>query len=750
MKRHIRKMISGAAALAMVLSLAPMALAEGEVSYNFNDQTQTLSMGDGGVITSGSEQYTGAISYTQAASGKMDENDYAINATWSDVPYTVSGVGGFEIPCYAWVQNNEGDIRTMEFMFRYSEGCDYAVIQSSVAADPTGGPQNWLTVIDWVRFENGTVKVMTDNINGTYLDTGIAARPGQWYRIAIEAHFTANESIVYINGQGFPLTGLANAVRYFRWTQARLGMSALGGEGSRDVSVSIDDLEIYTGAYEPTGDEAVGYTVSGMNYNEGLKGFFVDDTATVADILGAVQTDCEMYMIDSLETNNIKSSGAVEEGNVVVIKSADGKTLDYLYVYTSNESLIVDEDSFSESSYYRMDGDTLYAGNGVKTGIFGRGSGDWSFELYTNELPSDVQGANRYNFMADNAGVYTADAFTREFSISAEGDFDEVIFITRANFSGTSELAYQEPVKFAKDGTITLNGDRVYPDARFKERQWYRVAITVYPRECKYDLYLNNEQVIDGCWLAMNDALWNSDAYDITGFQWFQIQPMYSAGEAGGETRSGSVYVDDTITYYGEYAESAENDVTFTSDYTVDEAAGTITVPENTDIDTFVSGMDFGTASPALYTDNTYTQQVDSWLEEGNVLVLTSVNGKVYSYYTIVIESDEPGPDPDPDDEFRVDDAIALSVTPAQSGGPATANASINMHVPADEAAREAVLVVAAYKDGVLQGIEYVSESVSGDRLLEAELELEETDGVTVKAMLWDGGMKPYVNSASQ
>ena len=146
--------------------------------------------------------------------------------------------------------------------------------------------------------------------------------------------------------------------------------------------------------------------------------------------------------------------------------------------------------------------------------------------------------------------------------------------------------------------------------------------------------------------------------------------------------------------------------------------------------------MDFGTASPALYTDNTYTQQVDSWLEEGNVLVLTSVNGKVYSYYTIVIESDEPGPDPDPDDEFRVDDAIALSVTPAQSGGPATANASINMHVPADEAAREAVLVVAAYKDGVLQGIEYVSESVSGDRLLEAELELEETDGVTVKAML--------------
>lgn len=750
MKRHIRKMISGAAALAMVLSLAPMALAEGEVSYNFNDQTQTLSMGDGGVITSGSEQYTGAISYTQAASGKMDENDYAINATWSDVPYTVSGVGGFEIPCYAGVQNNEGDIRTMEFMFRYSEGCDYAVIQSSVAADPTGGPQNWLTVIDWVRFENGTVKVMTDNINGTYLDTGIAARPGQWYRIAIEAHFTANESIVYINGQGFPLTGLANAVRYFRWTQARLGMSALGGEGSRDVSVSIDDLEIYTGAYEPTGDEAVGYTVSGMNYNEGLKGFFVDDTATVADILGAVQTDCEMYMIDSLETNNIKSSGAVEEGNVVVIKSADGKTLDYLYVYTSNESLIVDEDSFSESSYYRMDGDTLYAGNGVKTGIFGRGSGDWSFELYTNELPSDVQGANRYNFMADNAGVYTADAFTREFSISAEGDFDEVIFITRANFSGTSELAYQEPVKFAKDGTITLNGDRVYPDARFKERQWYRVAITVYPRECKYDLYLNNEQVIDGGWLAMNDALWNSDAYDITGFQWFQIQPMYSAGEAGGETRSGSVYVDDTITYYGEYAESAENDVTFTSDYTVDETAGTITVPEDTDVDTFVSGMDFGTASPALYTDNTYTQQVDSWLEEGNVLVLTSVNGKVYSYYTIVIESDEPGPDPDPDDEFRVDDAIALSVTPAQSGGPATANASINMHVPADEAAREAVLVVAAYKDGVLQGIEYVSESVSGDRLLEAELELEETDGVTVKAMLWDGGMKPYVNSASQ
>ena len=67
------------------------------------------------------------------------------------------------------------------------------------------------------------------------------------------------------------------------------------------------------------------------------------------------------------------------------------------------------------------------------------------------------------------------------------------------------------------------------------------------------------------------------------------------------------------------------------------------------------------------------------------------------------------GTEPDPEDEFRVDDAIALQLTPEQGAAPAAAKASINMHVPADEAARETVLVVAAYKDGVLQGIEYVS-----------------------------------------
>ncbi len=45
MKNKTKRLMSGAAALAIAMSLAQTAVfAEGEVDYNFNDQTQTLNL----------------------------------------------------------------------------------------------------------------------------------------------------------------------------------------------------------------------------------------------------------------------------------------------------------------------------------------------------------------------------------------------------------------------------------------------------------------------------------------------------------------------------------------------------------------------------------------------------------------------------------------------------------------------------------------------------------------------------------
>lgn len=83
---------------------------------------------------------------------------------------------------------------------------------------------------------------------------------------------------------------------------------------------------------------------------------------------------------------------------------------------------------------------------------------------------------------------------------------------------------------------------------------------------------------------------------------------------------------------------------------------------------------------------------------------------------------------------------------PASNGSPAKAKASIHMYVP-DGNEREAVFILAVYKDDVLQSVKFINETVTGDKQFEAEIEAE--NGATVKAMLWDGKQRPLVRACS-
>ena len=142
---------------------------------------------------------------------------------------------------------------------------------------------------------------------------------------------------------------------------------------TRDVSVTVDDINIHTGPYVQGEGETVSYSASGFGYNESMRGFLIQEpNTTVIDIFGAIYTDCEMYMLESLSSNKIKNSGVVEDGNVVVIKSPDGKTLEYLHIYATDESRIINEDPFNVESTYTMFGDETYAGRTVDTGIYGK------------------------------------------------------------------------------------------------------------------------------------------------------------------------------------------------------------------------------------------------------------------------------------------------------------------------------------------------------------------------------------------
>lgn len=304
-----------------------VSFAAGEVDYSFNNRTDTLNAGDGGKITCGDNVYTGVKSYVNAASGKTGSADYAIDLTWSNMPYTAWGVCGFEIPYYAFTVNNEGDIRTMELSFKYNEGCNYAVIQSSLATKEGGTHSQWPCTVDWVKFQNGKVYVVKTTRDGAttgYTDTGIAAEPNRWYRIVVEANYTANQSAVYVNGNKFVLSELPNVVRYIRWTQARLGLDATGAEGNRDVSVTVDDVKIYTGTATVTDANKVAYT--------GPSAITVTEGATANDVLSEVGYSGAFVLASLNDTTAVASTAEVTDGSVVVLPAADGKTFGYVDV----------------------------------------------------------------------------------------------------------------------------------------------------------------------------------------------------------------------------------------------------------------------------------------------------------------------------------------------------------------------------------------------------------------------------------
>lgn len=328
MKNRAKKIIGAISALAMVMGMVQtLSFAAGEADYSFDNQTDNLNAGDSGKITCGDVVYTGVKSYVNGASGKTGSTDYAIDLTWSNMPYTAWGLGGFEIPYYSYTANNEGDIRTMELSFKYNEGCNYAVIQSSLATKAGGTHSQWLCTVDWVKFQNGKVYVVKSTDNGAttgYTDTGIAAEPNRWYRIVVEANYTANKSAVYVNGNKFVLSELPNVVRYIRWTQARIGLDATGEEGNRDVSVTVDDVKIYTGAATVTDANKVAYT--------GPSSITVKEGATAGDVISQVGYDGAFVLSSLNDTTAVDSAAAVTDGSVVVLPAADGKTFGYVDV----------------------------------------------------------------------------------------------------------------------------------------------------------------------------------------------------------------------------------------------------------------------------------------------------------------------------------------------------------------------------------------------------------------------------------
>lgn len=720
MKKGFLKNISLIACAALTAaSVSLTAFADVTYSYNHDyDSADDFAASGMKLADAGSNPYE--ITNEYGLAGKESTDGAAvINPT--GISATDSTQIGYEIPYYAYsfynAADKQGIARTIEFSMLYGGDADSAVLQSKLSTHPNNWKQ-WQTVYDFVKIETGIVTV-----NGK--DTGVRCGKNEWLRVAIEQYYNAEKINVYVNGvkisgafSGYLIGNL--------WTKIALNYNAVsGGTAERSGKLAVDNLKIYEGEYTLSDDEKIDYSVSGVNYIADLSTILCSGSENVEDMLSAVSTESEKWMQKSHTNPERVTSGKVQNGNVIVMRSADGKTYDYVTVSTDPDNAIIAKDGYYTRKY--GDNDALsMAWN--ESGVFGKTAADSKSLLLTATDLSADGGADRYNFMSLPESVFSAESFTTEFSVAASGDVDKVTFINRSIFENHKDMGYKDVLSMSEDGGIVADhgGKYVMP---FAKNRWYRVALTYYPQTAQYDLYINGTKCGDKLSLGLDGGILKS-------FYWFQLQPSY--GKSDIESRNGFVAVGDLLLYYGEYQDRAENKISVSSDvYKIDDEK--IYIDGDVDMSDFADGF-VTDNSFTIYTDSTYSEEAED-IVPGEIVVFRSKNGYSFKYYTI--ESAQ----------VSVDSAISTFVNGVDANmilaDGDVVKASIKMTAPS-YLGKKGVLVLALYKGGALADVVCDSKAVNGETMFEASLTIDSAQGASAKAMFLDefGKIKPYVSAA--
>lgn len=631
---------------------------------------------------------------------------------------------GYEIPYFTYkaYNGNQSVARTIEFSMLYGGDADSAVLRCIVATHPSAW--NRWKQCDFVKIENNIVTVLGN-------DTGIRCGKNEWLRVAVEEHYTASDSKVYINGVEIPVkipSDMNNFILGNKWTKIAINYNAADGTAERNGKLAVDNLKIYEGEYTLSESEKIEYSVSGANYVSDYSLILCSGSENVEDILSAVNTENEKWMQVSHTNPERITSGNIQNGNVIVMRSADGKTFKYITVSTNPDDAFISKDGYYNKQFGNTDGLSMAWDT---NGIFGKTAADAKSLLLTAENLSPNGGSDRYNFMGLPSSVFSTQSFTAEFSVAASGDVDSLIFLNKSVFANHTDKGYVNVLAMSeKDGIIADHGNTyVMP---FVKDRWYRIAVTYYPQTAQYDIYVNGTKYGEKLSLGLDGGILKS-------FEWFQLQPVYNKIDSA-ELRNGKAAVSDLLLYYGEYQDKAENKISVSSGlYNIDENLGKLYIDGNVDIsdftDNFVTNCEY-----RIYTDNTYSAEAEDILP-GEVVVVRSANGYSFKYYTIESAS------------VTTDSLISTYVNGEESNmilnDGDVLKAVVNMSAPA-YLNKKGALVLAIYKNGALYDVAIDEKAIDGSTSFEISKQIELAVGMSAKAMFFDSvvSIKPYLSSA--
>ena len=322
-----RILLSYLLALTMLLASVSAVSADNTEIYfsvDFNDasvpsQITTANATWAGVTEPGCGKFSGDKAYQLTAK----------NARYSEVSFSFDFYKGVDTLC------GEGSIRekTLEFSFLYSNIGDCPLIlHGDISRNKS--THGWAGSYDYFKVQSGKVYAISGNNDAQEtVDTGISVEANKWYRVALEYYENSNgrNVNVYFNGtpivEGFNTGG--NTV-YDRSTVLRLNSSST----SVARNIFIDDVAVYQGLYDKD-VEAPQYSSDEVFDGE----ITVPEGTTASEVTSKITSDGSSYVIKQLTGVAQSVTGEVADGNMVIVTSINGKSLEYIKINVKKEEI---------------------------------------------------------------------------------------------------------------------------------------------------------------------------------------------------------------------------------------------------------------------------------------------------------------------------------------------------------------------------------------------------------------------------
>ena len=271
-----------------------------------------------------------------------------------------------------------------------------------------------------------------------------------------------------------------------------------------------------------------------------------------------------------------------------------------------------------------------------------------------------------------------------------------------------------EFVRF-EDGKVYVNG--VDTGLTAKDGEWFHIVVEEHYNAADTRVLINGKEFDPGL------------SNYIFGNRWTQV----SAGRTSLNTDykyDASIVIKDVVCYEGSYIAN-NNDIvsfrTYNNNLAFNKEERKLVITGNIDADELCEDIiTDGTAKVISSVSNGYS--VNGSVLNGDVLVITSEDKKSCEYYYITAQAER----------------LKLYINGLETG---SVSEGVLKAETVFEGNGKGALIMAIYKDGVLQSVSADEKTIDGRTVFSIEKTLEDAEGVTVKLMLWNENMRPYIRS---